>query len=86
MFVVRGVCCAPGLAPTRSFFAAGLEVRNDRSRSVGARDSVSVFGFVAPSVLTFDRMECNWVMTASLRAFSCFNARFNFLVSCNCFR
>lgn len=83
VFVVRGVCweSEPAVTPTRNCRAAGLDVKNDKSRSF--RGTVAgVFAspsFFATAVVV--RIERSWAIMASLRAFSCFRARFSFLVS-----
>lgn len=74
----------PAVTPTRSCRAAGLDVKKYKSMSgfgvvVGVSVSPSVLVELATAAV--DRIARNWEMTASLRAFSSFSARFNFLVS-----
>lgn len=83
VFVVSGACLefVPASTPTRSWRAAGLDVKNDKSKGfLGV-----VFGSsVGPSdlaVSTVDRIHFNWEMTASFRAHSSFNDRLSFRVS-----
>lgn len=85
---MRGVCweSEPAVTPTRNCRAAGLDVKNDKSRSLCG----TVAGvFASPSffaIAVVVRIERNWAITTSLRAFSCFSERFSFLVSCSFLR
>lgn len=83
MFVVRGVDLAlgPASTPTRSWRAAGLEVKKDKSRLF----SVAAEPF-SLAVSTFDRIERSCEMTASFRPHSSLKARFSFFVSSNFLR
>lgn len=85
VLVVRGVGFAfgPASTPTRSWRAAGLEVKNDRSTGLfsAVLDTPSAF-----AASTVDRIDCSCEMTASFRAHSSFSDRFSFFVSNNFLR
>lgn len=78
----------PAATPTRNCCAAGVDVKNERSKSflAVAASLSSCVGFSGLAAVTIERMDRNWEMTASLRAPSCFKDIFNFLVSCNFLR
>lgn len=82
VLVVRGVCLAlePVSTPTRSWRAAGLEVRKDRSSGAGLALKASVAG-LGLAVSTVERIDLSCEITASLRAHSSFNERLSFRVS-----
>lgn len=87
VLVVIGVCLAfePVSTPTRSWRAAGLDVRKDRSSGAGlvVEASVPLSGLADSTV---DRIDLSCEITASLRAHSSFNERLSFRVSRNFLR
>lgn len=85
VLVVRGVGLAfgPASTPTRSWRAAGVEVKKDKSTGLfsAVLDTPS-----ALAVSTVDRIDCSCEMTASFRSRSSFRDRFSFFVSNNFLR
>lgn len=80
VFVVSGACFAfdPASTPTRSWRAAGLAVRKERSSWLDF-PVVSLFSVLEAS--TVEMIDFSWDMTVSFRAHSSCKARLSFFVS-----